>query len=136
MLKEKVEKFYSDQNDLNCAESMLYGANEAYGLGLDKKVLDTMSSFGGGMAVQSVCGALTGALAVLGVMFTGDKSIDAKKRSTIIAEFYRKFEEKLGSDNCKELKEKYRDDVQGCQTVVKLSAEVLDEVVKKYRDAY
>jgi len=133
MLKEKVEKFYSEDNDLNCAESMLYGANEEYGLDLDQKVLDTMSSFGGGMAVGSVCGALTGAVAALGVMFTGDKTLDSEERKAIVAAFYERFQEKIGTDNCKIIKEKHWNEALKCREVVKMSAEVLEEVVRKYR---
>ncbi|MBG0765204.1 MAG: C-GCAxxG-C-C family protein, partial [Tissierellales bacterium] len=132
MLTDKVMKYYSEENDLNCAESMLYGANEEYDLNLSEDALKTMSAFGGGMAVESVCGALTGAVAALGVMFTGDKSIDKDRRKEIIADFYREFEKKLGTDNCELLKEKYRDEVDGCLKVVELSAEVLEEIVSKY----
>lgn len=133
MIKEKVAKFYIEDNNLNCAESMLYGADETYGLELDQKALDTMSSFGGGMAVGSVCGALTGAIAALGVMFTGDKSLDKEKRSAIVADFYELFRERFGTDNCQEIKEKYCDETLRCREVVKMSAEILDEIVRKYR---
>jgi len=133
MLKEKATAFYREDNDLNCAESILYGANEEYDLGLDQKTLDTMSSFGGGMAVESVCGALTGAVAVLGIMFTGNKSLDSEERKTIIADFYEQFRARFGTDNCREIKEKFRDERVGCQEVVKLSADVLETIVRKYR---
>jgi len=133
MLKEKAAKYYSEDNDLNCAESMLYAANEAYALGLDRKGLDTMASFGGGMAVEGVCGALTGGLAALGVMFTGDKSLDSKTRREIVTAFYEAFEERLGCDHCKRIKEAFRDDTFGCREVVKHSAEILEKVIQKYR---
>jgi Xaa-Pro dipeptidase len=132
MLTDKVMKYYLEDNDLNCAETMIYGANEEYDLNMSEDALKTMSAFGGGMAVESVCGALTGAVAALGVMFTGDKSIDKDRRKEIIADFYREFEKKLGTDNCELLKEKYRDEVDGCLKVVELSAEVLEEIVSKY----
>ena len=132
MLTDKVMKYYSEDNDLNCAESMIYGANDEYDLKLSEDALKTMSAFGGGMAVESVCGALTGAVAALGIMFTGDKSVEKDRRKEIIENFYKSFEEKLGTDNCEELKEKYKDEVEGCLKVVELSAEVLEEIVDKY----
>jgi len=132
MLTDKVMKYYSEENDLNCAESMIYGANDEYDLKLSEDALKTMSAFGGGMAVESVCGALTGAVAALGIMFTGDKSVEKDRRKEIIENFYKSFEEKLGTDNCEELKEKYKDEVEGCLKVVELSAEVLEEIVDKY----
>src|SRR6056297_676115 len=113
MLEEKVVKYYNGELDLNCAESILYGANEEYELSLDQKALDTMSSFGGGMGVESVCGALTGAIAVLGVMFSWDKSIDSQKRKAIVTDFYNAFEQRFGSDNCGQIKKSFRDDAVG-----------------------
>ncbi len=133
MLKERAGKIYSEDNDLNCAESMLYATNEKYALGLDQKALDTMSSFGGGMAVEGVCGALTGAVAVLGVMFTGNKTVDSETRKAIIVDFYRRFEERFGTVTCSEIKAKFRDDETGCREVVKQSAEILEEIIQKYR---
>ncbi|HOO34042.1 MAG TPA: C-GCAxxG-C-C family (seleno)protein [Thermotogota bacterium] len=133
MLKEKVSKFYRENLTLNCAESMIYGANEEYGLELDQSTLDTMASFGGGMCVGGACGALTGALAVIGVMITKDKSMDKEERKAIAVEFYTKFQEKLGTDNCKEIKEKYWDEELRCQRVVEMSADVLEEIIRKYR---
>ena len=133
MLKERAGKFYSEDNDLNCAECLLHGANEEYDLGLDQKGLDTMSSFGGGMAVESVCRAFTGGVAVLGVMFTGDKSMDSEKRKAIISDIYKRFEDHFGSVYCSKIKEKFRDDVTGCRGVVEHSAEILDEIIQKYQ---
>ncbi len=134
MLKEKVVQYYSGELDLNCAESMIYGANETYGLNLNQQVLDTMSSFGGGMGVESVCGALTGGLAVLGVMFTYNKALDSEKRKAIITDFYKAFEKRFGTDNCQKIKATFRDDTVGCQNVVKWSAEILEEVIRKYKE--
>src|SRR6056297_807114 len=108
MLKEKVVKYYSGERELNCAEAMIYGANEEYELNLDQKALDTMASFGGGMGVESVCGALTGGLAVLGVMFTCNKAMDAKKRKAIVTDFYKGFEKRFGTDHCQCIKDKFR----------------------------
>ncbi len=133
MLKEKTAKNYSENLLINCAESMLYGANEEYHLELEQCVLDTMASFGGGMGVGSVCGALTGALAAIGVMITKDKTLDKELRKEITVEFYQKFQERLGSDNCQALKEKYWTDELRCRKVVELSGEVLEEVISKYR---
>ena len=128
MLSEKVVKYYCGELDLNCAESMLYGANEEYGLNLDQKALDTMSAFGGGMGVESICGALTGGLAVLGVLLVWDKSMDSEKRKTIVSNFYKAFENHFGSDSCQKIKNTHRDDLVGCRNVVKGSAEILERI--------
>lgn len=132
MLVQTIQKYYSDNNGLNCSQSMLYGANDIYSLSLDQKALNTMAYFGGGMGVESVCGALTGALAALGVMLTGDNTLSADKRKAIAIDFYKTFEQRLGSDNCKLIKKEFRDDTLGCLPVVRLSAQILEEIVKKY----
>jgi len=132
VLIQTIQKYYSDNNGLNCAESMLYGANETYGFGLDHKALNTMACFGGGMGIESVCGALTGALAALGVMLTRDNTLSSDKRKTIVIDFYKTFEQRLGSDNCKQIKKELRDDTLGCLPVVRLSAQILEEIIKKH----
>jgi C_GCAxxG_C_C family probable redox protein len=64
MLIEKIEEYYKE-HDLNCAETMLYAANDVYGLELDKKALKMAAGFGGGMYIRSVCGALAGGIMVI-----------------------------------------------------------------------
>lgn len=39
MLINKIEEYYSEDYDLNCAETMLYAANDMYKLGLDRNAL-------------------------------------------------------------------------------------------------
>ena len=39
---------------------------DEHGLNLSKETFNTMAGFGGGMVAETVCGALTGAIAVLG----------------------------------------------------------------------
>ena len=48
--------------------------NVAYKLGLDKEALKLASAFGGGMGIEDKCGALTGALMVLGKLFVKEKA--------------------------------------------------------------
>ena len=47
MLKEKALSYYDA--DYNCAESILRGGNDAYGLGLDENALKVIAGFGGGI---------------------------------------------------------------------------------------
>jgi hypothetical protein len=69
LLKELMEQGFYLKNDLNCAEAILYGANQVYGLGLSSDCLRLSAAFGGGMGVESVCGVVTASLMVLGYMF-------------------------------------------------------------------
>ncbi len=131
MLKETAKKYYSSKYNLNCAEAVLYAANEAYELNLEKNALKTMAAFGGGMGIEEACGAMTGGLAALGVIFVNDKAHEGDKIKILAKEFIEKFIQRLGTDNCKALKDLHRNDISKCETIVLTSAEVLDEIIKR-----
>lgn len=136
MLSDTVKKYYIGGYDLNCAEAMLYAANEEYGMLLDKKALKTMAAFGGGMGVEDACGAMTGGLAALGVLFVKDKAHESDKIKRLSKEFIEAFKEKLSTENCKKLKDIYREDVNKCEYIVVTAAELLDKIINKegFRD--
>ena len=131
MLVEAVKKYYDKSYDLNCAETILYGANEACGLELDKKALKTMAAFGGGMAIEETCGALTGALAVLGILYVEKRAHESDRIKELTKEYFHKFKDKLSTDNCKKLKELYRNDEIRCESIVMAAAEVLEEMIER-----
>jgi len=129
MLVDRVKHYYDKSYDLNCAETIIYAANKEYGLDLKKDALKTMAAFGGGMGVESVCGAITGALAVIGILFTKDRAHESERIKQLSQEFFKEFMAKLGTDNCKVLKEKYRNDEIRCSLMVEVAAEILDDIV-------
>jgi C_GCAxxG_C_C family probable redox protein len=129
MLLDKVKKYYSEEYDLNCAETIAYAANEEYNLNLEKNTLKTMAAFGGGMGIESTCGAISGALAILGIIFTKEKAHESDRIKLLSQEFFKAFEEKLKSSNCKSLKEMYRNDEARCSEILYAAAEVLDDIV-------
>lgn len=131
MLSETIKKYYSDDFGLNCAESILYAANEEYALGLDKKALKTMAAFGGGMGVEEACGAMTGSLAALGVIFVKDRARESDKIKRLSKEFIVTFKERLNTDNCKKLKDIYKDDKNKCEYIVVTAAQILHEIIRK-----
>lgn len=133
MLVEKVKKYYGEEYDLNCAETIIYAANEEYNLKLDKKALKTMAAFGGGMAIESVCGAVTGSLAVLGIIFTKERAHESDRIKELTKEFFNKFEEKFGTSNCGKLKEGYRTEENRCSVMLYSAAEILDEIIIRER---
>lgn len=131
MLTEKIEKYYSKEFDLNCAETMVYSANEEYGLNLDKRALKMASGFGGGMGIESVCGALTGGIMVLGVLFTKEKAHESERVKTLEKEFLSRYNDKMGDILCKPLKEKHHNDEVRCLNVIKEAGAILDDIVKR-----
>jgi C_GCAxxG_C_C family probable redox protein len=90
----------------NCAQSVLTPFREQFGLTEDH-CLKMACAFGAGMGRQQhTCGAVTGALMVLGLHFGKGKMDDNTKKIHTYektVEFMKAFTEKHGSVNCLEL---------------------------------
>ena len=130
MLKEMAKKYWTEEYDLNCAECIIYAANEEYNLNLSEQTLKVMAGFGGGMATGDVCGIVTGAIGVIGIMFTevsGHKSPIVREMTR---EFIKRFNEKLGYIKCVDLKKEYIN-VKRCTLIIETGAEVLDNIILK-----
>lgn len=133
MLKDKVTKFYTSEYDLNCAETILYAANEEYNLNLSKETFKTMAAFGGGMAVEGTCGVVTGSITVLGLLFTKERAHESDRIKLLTQEYIDKFNKILKTENCLELKNNYRTEEERCAKILYSGAEVLDEIVTRER---
>ena len=136
MLVDRVIKYYDKEYDLNCAECMLVAANEEYDLNISKQTLMTMASFGGGMAIGSTCGAATGAIATLGIMFTDDRGHNSPHVREMTGKFLSEFNSRMETLDCIPLKEKYYDPEKRCLKMMKVSAEVLEEIINEYKQVY
>jgi C_GCAxxG_C_C family probable redox protein len=89
----------------NCAQSLLTAFSEDYGLKLDK-AYSIAQGFGGGMHINSICGAVTGAYMVLGLANPISKDNPRQSMDKVIAlqaEFNRKFKELYHGLTCAEL---------------------------------
>ena len=129
MLMDKINKYYTVEYDLSCSEVMIYAASDEYNMNLKSETFKTMSSFGGGMGIESVCGAITGSLAVIGILFTKERAHEGDRVKKLCQEFFQRFEAKLSTDNCAELKAKYKKQDIGCRVMIETAAEILDEIV-------
>ncbi|UCF97375.1 MAG: C-GCAxxG-C-C family protein [Spirochaetaceae bacterium] len=128
-LSELVSDGYMEIKDLNCAEAILFGANEVYKLGLDTGALKLAAGFGGGMGIESTCGALSGAVMVLGRIFAKDKGHDTPRLKELCAEFLGEYRRQMGSIDCKPLKDSHRTEELKCRNVVLKSAEILEQLI-------
>lgn len=131
MLADLISQGFGNKEDLNCAEKILHGANIAYGLGLDKEALKLASGFGGGMAIEDKCGALTAGLMVLGKLFVKERSHESPRMRELAIELFEEYTNEMGSVDCAPLKEKYRTEELKCQNVILKAAEVLDRIVER-----
>lgn len=93
------------ESGFNCSQAILCSYGPDHGLS-PLHALQVASGFGGGMARGDTCGAVTGALMVLGLRYgpqdTSDKAANADVYSKI-ADFCAKFESRCGSVTCREL---------------------------------
>ena len=133
-LYEYLYSGFGKQEDLNCAEKMLYGANKVYDLGINRNDLKLAAGFGGGMAVGITCGILTGGIMALAKAFIEDRGHDGTLLKEIEAEYITKFNDRMGSINCDPLVEKYRDPEKGCDYLIFEAAKIFDELMEKYKD--
>jgi len=53
MLKELIQEGYGVKEDLNCAETILYAANQVYHLNLNSDSLKLAAALGGGMGIDT-----------------------------------------------------------------------------------
>ena len=133
MLVDFLKKGYLEEKDLNCAEQILYGADKAYGLGLDKKALKLAAGFGGGMAIENKCGALTGAIMVLGNLFVEDRAHESDRIKELTKKLFSKYQDEMGYIDCKQLKDVHRTEEEGCRQVIIKAAEILDKIIMEER---
>lgn len=103
----KVEKAISSfKSDLNCAQSVLSAYTEELNLDPDL-ALAISCGFGGGMGrLQETCGAVTGAIMVLGIYNRpkfNSNSERKEKTYVMVREFSEKFKALHGTTSCKAL---------------------------------
>lgn len=133
MLLDKCLYYYDSKFNLNCAETILYAANDEYSLGLDKKALKLAAGFGGGMAVEGVCGAASGAIMALGCIFVEDRAHESDRIKNLTKEFLGRFNERLCTVDCKELKDMYKTEDKRCSDMIIVAGEILDDIVGRER---
>jgi C_GCAxxG_C_C family probable redox protein len=132
MLEDSVANHYCATDvERNCSEALIYGANDEFLLDLPVEALRMMGPFGGGMRIESICGAITGALAMIGILYSSDNPIRRDRMKEIAERFLSEFKSRYGCLDCACLKDKYRDERKKCEPVVRMSARLLEEIIKE-----
>lgn len=129
MLEQLVKNGFGKDEDYNCAEKVLYGANEVYGLGLDTKALKMAAAFGGGMGTGRTCGAVAAALMVIGAVKTEKVAHQSPEVKAMAVKFQEDYEGRMKSIDCAPLKEMHADETIGCSKIIETAAEVLDQLM-------
>lgn len=131
MLEKMIRNGFGKEEDYNCAEKILYGANEAYGLGLDPKALKLVAGFGGGMCIGDKCGAVAAAVMVLGYCFTEGVAHASPRMQALVAEYQEAYSRRMGSTVCEPLKADHRTEADGCLDVIAEAAGLLDKMMAR-----
>ena len=101
---EKAAKIYNE--GFNCAQAVLSVYAKRYGVN-EVQALTLTSGFGGGIArMQETCGAVTGAVMVIGLAVGEGKSDVPENNEKVYAvtqEFVKRFKEKNNSIKCRDL---------------------------------
>lgn len=126
MLRDYAKKYYLEQRR-NCAVALLMAANDVYGLGLAEKDFSLMVGFGGGMGCGGTCGALTGGLAALGLIYPTTKSAVEGGLRADSGKLVEEFTAALNALDCKMLRPKYHTEAFRCLETVLRGADVLEK---------
>ena len=120
--------------DLSCSETMIVAANDYFNLDLSSDAIHMMAPFSSGMMVEETCGALSGAIAVLGILFTRECSHNSPFMKEMVQEFIERFNKKTSSINCIELKSLYRSETKGCYDIIVYAGEILQDMIMREYD--
>lgn len=88
------------------------------------------AGLGGGMAVRGACGAMIGAVMIIGRMYAIEKGHSCPHLRDMVKQFMQEFEGKLQSQQCSELLEIHQKD---CRMIIDETAKLLDKVVDQYK---
>ena len=133
-------------NGYNCAQAVVVAFSDLTGLE-DSFSAKLASSFGGGMGrMREVCGAVSGMLMVLGLLYgydTPGDDVSKKQQYTVVQQLSGKFREEVGSIVCREILKNPPSDPnpsprtaeyyakRPCARMVYTAARILDEYIQE-----
>lgn len=115
----------------NCCQSVMRALAERSGIELREANIGF--GFGAGMQMQSVCGALTGALmSIGGACFDSEQPNPGRPGSKALTlEMEKRFEERFNTMMCADILEKYEKTL--CGECIAAAAEMAEEIIKEYK---
>ncbi|MDC7241535.1 MAG: C-GCAxxG-C-C family (seleno)protein [Spirochaetales bacterium] len=131
MLKDFIENGFGIDEDLSCSETILYGANKVWNLGLDKKALKMAAGLSGGLYTGNICGALSASAMVLSRLYIRDRAHESSYNADLVLELIESYKTLMGSELCGPLKENYRTEEEKCRPVIIAAAGVLDSIIER-----
>lgn len=130
MLKDLAEKYFYESG-CNCAVSVFLAVAEDFNVEVSEETTKVVAAFGGGMGAGSTCGALTGAIAAVGLVYDPKSSY----YKTIREELIKQFKERYKTLECSDLVKTYKVEYKGklkCMELVQGALEILDDLFDEY----
>jgi len=128
MSKEKTEKYYLEEN-FNCAETILLLSIEEYDLQIKKDYVRLLKGFGGGMYKERTCGVVTGGIAVLSLLYDGER---LKNK---VIKYQDLVEKHFQSLACDKIKTTHRENVVRCAGVINDAFTILKSTINEKEEA-
>ena len=100
-IRNEASKYWNQES--NCAQAVACGVLEYYDqIDYLETVHSSLLGFGGGMGERSICGAVTGGLAALGILMS-KRDLEKDDKSDIFRKFKDTFNDKFKTLNCGEI---------------------------------
>ena len=135
MLRDVVIDYYlpKEGTRCNCAEAMINAANTYYNLNLSEDTLSAACCYGGGSGHDELCGGVSGALIVLGILYAnGARAADSPMVNVVRQEFFDRFDEVYPSARCGFLRPTFSVPERRCESILNVCADILEEVISKH----
>jgi len=94
---DDAARLFSDGE--SCSQAVFAAFAPAFGVD-SADALRLASGLGGGMRIGGACGAATGALLVLGLIYADDGTQDRTAVTAAVESFYARFLEQVGATDC------------------------------------
>ena len=106
---------YYKGKGMNCAETTLLAANEAWNLG---------------MGSGNVCGAISGGIAALSYRFVKETGHKSPELMRYVREYVLSVQKEMGSINCRDLHIQYATAEEKCYLTIEQIVKILDQIYK------
>lgn len=124
---------YQDKSkyDYSCSETILRSSNDYFNLGLEAHAFKMMAPFSGGMFEGDLCGIVSAAVSVLGILYTEGVAHTSPILVDAVTRYKQSFKALFGTMTCNVLLETKRDPNNGCASLVMEGGALLVEITKE-----
>lgn len=135
-MKEVAVKYFLE--GYSCSESVVKSAiDKGY---VPKELLSAATPFSGGMGVRCLCGAVAGAMLVIGSIYGKNDNQDGMQARALAKAYNEKFSQKYKVNCCKVLSAGFKDfhsteRKHHCCSMVNDSCEILESLLKEAKQA-